>query len=199
MSVRTQAILFLILIYIPISERPHAYAIVITPSSSQVQAAIQKGQSAVRSQTPPSQLYWRFGPSGSLKPHGLIMTKLGGVAVLSAHYAFRSAVPSSQDLARVTKESDLQLSVTVFGAFPEFAVDSYILLKQGTHLIKPARVRSDARAHRSEVWPDDPPFQAKIVAFFSYGTFDPLASTTVFVFPGEGGEVRFELDFSKIP
>ena len=186
---------FLILFVLASSAR----AIVVEPSVEQLQQAIDKGKAAVQSKTPPSQLYSRFGSSEDLRSHGFIMTKLGGLAVLSAHYAFRSASPTQQDIARITKDSDLQISATVFGSSAGFAVDSYMVLKQGDRLIKPTKVRSDAQAHRSVAYPNDPPYKAKIVASFPYGSFDPLVPTTVSVFPGDGGEISFELDFFSIP
>ena len=176
-----------------------SFAVVAHPTVEQQREALEKGQSAAQAKIPPSQLYWKFGSSQDLAPHGFIITKLGGLTVLSAHFSFRGATPSSEDINRIMKHSLLEVSVTVFGGFPEFAVDSYIILKQGDRLIKPTTVRSDARAHRSVAWPNDPPYKAKIVGSFSYGTFDTLLPTIVSVFPGDGGEVSFDLDFSSIP
>ncbi|GJL55200.1 MAG: hypothetical protein NPIRA02_23320 [Nitrospirales bacterium] len=176
-----------------------SFAIVVNPTQEQVQAAIAKGKAAVLSKTPPSQLYWRFGSPETLHAHGFLMTKLGGLAVLAAHYAFRAESPTEQDIVRITKESALQVSVSVFGSSPEFGKDSYMVLNQGDRLIKPTQVRFDAQARRSDVWPNDPPYQAKVVASFPYEHFDPVQPTTISVFPGEGGEVQFDLDFSRIP
>ncbi|GJL64407.1 MAG: hypothetical protein NPIRA04_30610 [Nitrospirales bacterium] len=176
-----------------------SYGIVVDPTNEQIQRAISLGKSAVQSKTPPSQLYWRFGSAETLQPHGFIMTKLGGLAVLSAHYAFRAESPTEQDIARVSRDSALQVSVTMFGSFPEFGKDSYMVLKQGERLIKPTQIRFDAQAHRSDAWPNDPPYQAKVVASFPYDLINPLLSTTISVFPGEGGEIHFDLDFSEIP
>ncbi len=178
---------------------PICYAIEVNPTETQIDKAITDGQAAAKVKTPPSKLFWPFGSTETLHPHGILMTKLSGLAVLSAHYSFRSAVPSDEDVRRVMDDGFLQVSVTIFGSSPSFAVDSYILLKQGERLIKPAKVRSDARAHRSETWPNDPPFRAKVVASFSYGTFDPMLPTTISVFPGTGGEMSFDVDFSAIP
>jgi len=189
----------LILLVAILAANEDSYGIVVNPTNEQIQSAIFKGKAAVRSKTPPSQLYWRFGSAETLQPHGFIMTKLGGLAVLSAHYAFRSASPTEQDIARVSTDSALQVSVTVFGSFPEFGKDSYMVLKQGERLIKPTQIRFDAQAHRSDVWPKDPAYRAKVVASFSYDLINPLLPTTISVFPGEGGEVRFDLDFSEIP
>ncbi len=173
-------------------------AIVVSPTEEQMQQAIAKGKAAAQSKIPPTQLYWRFGSTENLQPHGIVMTKLGGIAVLSAHFSFRSVTPSEEEIRRIIEDGFLQVSVTIFGLTPSFAVDSYVLLKQGERLIKPEKVRSDAHAHRSAVWPNDPPFKAKVVASFPYGSFDPLLPTTVSVFPGEGGEIDFKLDFSTI-
>ena len=189
----------LILLALLVGSSPSSHAIVVSPTQEQMQEAMAKGAAAVHSKTPPSELFWRFGSSEGLQPSGKLMTKLGGLAVLSAHFSFRSALPSEEDRRRVIDDGFLQVSVTIFGSSPSFAVDSYILLKQGERLIKPTKVRSDARAHRSAVWPNDPSFRAKVVASFPYETFNPVLPTTVSVFPGKGGEVNFDLDFSVIP
>ena len=174
-------------------------AIEVNPNELAIQAAIQKGKEAANAKIPPTHLYWHFGPTESLEPHGFLMTKLGGLAVMSSHFGLRSEMPTEQDIKQILNGSELQVSVTVFGSTSRFAVDSYVVLKQSDHLIKPRRVRSDARASRSTAWPDIPPYKARIIASFAYGTFDPTAPTAIVVFPGEGGEIEFELDFSKIP
>lgn len=173
--------------------------IVVNPSELQVQEALQKGEAAAKAKILPNNLYWQFGPREELKPHGFLMTKMNGLTVLSTHFALRSEKPSMQDIEQLLNKSELQVMVTVFGSSPQFAVDSYVVLKQSDRLIKPRRVRADARASRSSTWPESPAYRAKIVASFPYDTFDPKASTDVVVFPGEGGEVGFELDFSSIP
>lgn len=173
--------------------------IVVHPTELQVREAIMKGEAAARAKIPPNNLYWPFGNSDELKPHGFLMTKMNGLTVMSTHFALRSETPSEQDVEHLLSSSELQVVVTVFGSSPQFAVDSYVVLKQSGHLIKPQRVRSDARGFRSSNWPESPAYQAKIVASFPYETFDPMALTGVVIFPGEGGEISFELDFSTIP
>ncbi len=42
-------------------------------------------------------------------------------------------------------------------------------------------------------------YRAKIVGLFSYDTFDSEAQSTLLVFPGTGGEIRFDLDLLAIP
>jgi len=59
-------------------------------------------------------------------------------------------------------------------------------------------VRFDARANRSAAWPESPRYKAKVVASFAYDDFDPAAPTTVTIFPANGGEVTFPLEFSQI-
>jgi hypothetical protein len=48
------------------------------------------------------------------------------------------------------------------------------------------------------VWPQSPKFQAKVVASFKYADFDPMAQTTIIIFPPSGGEVRFSLNFAEL-
>ena len=91
------------------------------------------------------------------------------------------------------------VSATIFGNVGNFAVDSYMVLDQKGKTIKPVTVRFDAQASRSAKWPEAPKFKAKVVASFDYQDFDPRASTTITVFPANGGEVTFPLDFSQIP
>ena len=184
-----------ILIFSPV------WAIVPHPSQSQILEAVEKGQEAARSRTPPNMLYWDFGVSNKddPQPHGFLMTKLNGIAVLSSHFALRGEQPTSQDIQRVVDEEALQVVVMIFGAFPTFAKDSYLLLKQGDRLIKPDRIRFDGRAALISQGQGPAMFRAKIVASFIYNTFDAEAQTTIKVFPGAGGELTFNLDFAAIP
>jgi hypothetical protein len=176
------------------------WAIVQHPSQSQILEAVEKGQEGARSRNPPNTLYWRFGESeADFLPHGFLMTKLSGIAVMSGHFALRGELPTTQEIQRVVEEEALQIVVMIFGDSPTFAMDSYLLLKQGNRLIKPDRIRFDARASSISERHGTPVFRAKIVASFVYGTFDLEAPTTIKVFPGAGGEFTFDLNFSAIP
>jgi hypothetical protein len=90
------------------------------------------------------------------------------------------------------------VSTVIFGNTPNFAVDSYIVLEQGGKVIKPVTVRFDAQADRSVVWPKTPKFKAKVVAWFNYADFDPMAKTTIAVYPATGGEASFPMNFVEI-
>ncbi|MDX2347650.1 MAG: hypothetical protein QNK38_02220 [Nitrospirota bacterium] len=127
------------------------------------------------------------------------MTKVSGLAVMSGHYALRGEQPTDQDIQRMLGEDALQVVVTIFGNTPSFAQDSYLLFKQDEQIIKPDRIRFDARARPVGHDQGDPVFRAKIVGLFPYGTFDPESRATLLVFPGAGGEIRFDLDLSTIP
>lgn len=176
------------------------WAIVQHPSQSQILEAVEKGQEGARSRNPPNTLYWHFGSSEEdFQPHGFLMTKLSGIAVLSGHFALRGERPTSKEIQRVVDEEALQVVVMIFGDSPTFAMDSYLLLQQGNRLIKPDRIRFDARASPISQRHGKPVFRAKIVASFVYGTFALEAPTTIKVFPGAGGELRFDLNFSAIP
>jgi hypothetical protein len=185
-----------VLIWVP---RP-VLAIVQYPSQSQIVEAVERGQEGARSRNPPNALNRRFGSSeDDFQPYGFLMTKLSGIAVMSGHFALRGEQPTAQDIQRVLDEEALQVVVMIFGDSPSFAMDSYLLLKQGNRLIKPDRIRFDARASPVSQGRGEPVFRAKIVASFVYGTFDLEAPTTIKVFPGAGGEMTFDLDFSSIP
>ena len=127
------------------------------------------------------------------------MTKLTGVRVMAAHFALRGAEPSPEELDRVLADDSLLLTVILYGDRRDFAVNSYLVLVQGPRTIKPRSVRADGTASRSAVWPGSPAYRAKVVAFVAYADLDPLARTQVAVFPGAGGEVSFDLDFSDYP
>lgn len=185
-----------LLIWIPTS----VWAIVQHPSQSQILEAVEKGQEGARSRNPPNTLYWHFGSSEEdFQPYGFLMTKLSGIAVMSGHFALRGEQPTSKEIQRVLDEEALQVVVMIFGNSPTFAMDSYLLLKQGNRLVKPDRIRFDARASSISQRHGKPVFRAKIVASFVYGTFDLEAPTTIKVFPGAGGELTFDLNFSSIP
>lgn len=90
------------------------------------------------------------------------------------------------------------ISTVIFGEAPNFAVDSYMVMDQGGKMVKPVTVRFDGQANRSAAWPESPRFKAKVLASFNYADFDPLAKTTITVFPAAGGEATFTLNFSEI-
>jgi hypothetical protein len=175
-----------------------AEAIEVQPTPEQIQAALARGKEAAQEHRPPDTFYVRFGATGELRPSGFLITKLGALSVLATHMALRGLEPDEAEVAQVLDAKTMLVSTTIFGNAPNFAVDSYMVLDQGGHTVKPVTVRFDAQAGRSAAWPESPRFKAKVVASFAYADFDPAAPTTITVFPANGGEVTFPLDFSQI-
>jgi hypothetical protein len=177
----------------------YTHAIFQHPDKQQVKQALERGVVFAREHRPPNELYWHFGSTKKFEPHGFLVTKISGLAVMSGHYALRGEQPTDQDIQQVLGEGALQAVVTVFGNSPGFAQDSYLLLKQNDRMIKPDRIRFDARARAVGHDQGESVFRAKIVGLFPYGAFDPESSAILLVFPGAGGEIRFDLDLSRIP
>jgi hypothetical protein len=175
-----------------------AEAIDVQPTPAAVTAALQRGREAARDRVPPDRLYAWFGPADELEPRGFLMTKLVGLTVMAAHFALRGETPSDEEIRRVLDDEICIVSVTLFGATPTFARDSYMLLTQQGRSIKPTKVRFDGQAARTAVWPAMPAFRAKVVGSFRYGDFDPRAPARLSVLPGTGGEVTFDLDLKAI-
>jgi hypothetical protein len=175
-----------------------AFPIEVEPSREQIQSALDRGKSAASARLPPDRLYAWFGSRDEWKPHGFLMTKMVGLAVMSAHFALRSATPSEAEIRQVADEASLLISVVILGDRPEFARDCYMVLVQGGRTIKPVKVRFDGQASRTSVWPKPPAYKAKVVASFNYADLDPKANTRISVFPAGGGEVTFDLEFSQI-
>jgi hypothetical protein len=175
-----------------------AEAIIVQPEGSQVEIALQRGRAAAENRTPPDRLYAWFGSDDEFEPRGFLMTKMAGLTVMSAHFALRSQTPTEPDVNQILVDDTLLVSAIIFGNSQTFAANSYMLLTQGARTIKPVRVRFDAQASRTTVWPQSPAYRAKVVASFQYGDIDPQAKSVLSVFPGEGGEIQFHLDFGKI-
>lgn len=173
-------------------------AIEITPSQEQIRAALEQGKEAGRQHSSPDIFYTRFGATDALHPSGFLVTKLGGISVMATHMALRGLEPGEADVAQVLEGKTMLVSATIFGNVPNFAVDSYMVLDQAGKTIKPVTVRFDGQANRSAAWPEAPRFKAKVVASFAYADFDPVGPTTVTIFPANGGEVTFPVDFSQI-
>lgn len=173
-------------------------AIEVDPTPTQVEAALERGRAAAAARTPPDRLYAWFGSQSELEPRGFLMSKIVGLAVMSAHFALRSATPSEAEVKQVLDDGLLLASVIIFGDRPDFAVDSYMTVTQGDRVIKPIRVRFDGQAARTSVWPGRPAYKAKVVASFRYSDLDPKARTRLSVFPPGGGEIAFDLDFAQI-
>jgi len=178
-------------------------AIELQPSVEQIATALERGRAAAVTRTPPVELYSWFGPprepANEFRPRGFLMTKLSGLAVLSAHFALRAQQPNEQEVRRIVDDMYLQVSVTLYGDRRDFAQNTFVMLVQGDRKIMPVRIRADETADRTSAWPKSPAYRAKVVASFTYGDFDPLAKTQLSVFPRTGGELSFDLDFAAIP
>ncbi len=173
-------------------------AIEIQPSQEQIRAALERGAEAAKQHSSPDTFYTRFGAADELHPSGFLITKLAGLSVMATHMALRGLQPSEADIVLVLEGKTMLISATIFGNVPNFAVDSYMVLDQAGKTIKPVTVRFDGQANRSAAWPESPRFKAKVVASFAYADFNPMGATTVTIFPANGGEVTFPLDFSQI-
>ncbi len=173
-------------------------AIDLHPTLEAIQAALERGREAAKEHRPPDTFYVRFGSADPGHPNGFLITKLGALSVMSTHMALRGLAPTEADIAQVLDTPTMLVSTVIFGNSPVFATDSYMVMDQGGKTIKPVTVRFDGRADRSPVWPNAPRFKAKVVASFNYVDFDPAAKTTITVFPANGGEVSFPLDFAQV-
>ncbi len=177
----------------------NSFALVQNPTKAQVDQAIKRGIDFAEEHRPPNELYWHFGSTKNFEPYGFLVSELSGLAVMASHYGLRGEEPTEQDIERVLTEDALQVVVTVFGPSSEFAKDSYLLMRQEQAIVKPTRIRFDARAHKAGLDQGMPVYRAKIVAIFPYETLRLESLATLLVFPGSGGEIRFELDLSSIP
>ena len=175
-----------------------AHAIDVHPTAEQIQTALEQGNEAAQKRSPPDTFYVRFGATDELHPRGSLITKLGGLSVMATHMALRGIQPSETDVTQVLEGLTMLVSTVIFGNVPSFAVDSYMVFDQGGKTIKPLTVRFDGFANRSAAWPESPRFKAKVIASFTYADFDPNAKTTITVFPANGGESSFSVDFSTI-
>jgi len=175
-----------------------AHAIELHPTAKQIQTAIDQGKEAAQEGKSPDSFYVRFGVSDAVTPRGFLITKLGALSVMATHMALRGLQPSETDVRQVLEAQTMLVSTVIFGNAPNFAVDSYMVLEQGGKVIKPVTVRFDAQAERSAMWPKTPKFKAKVVASFNYADFDPMAKTTITVYPATRGEASFPMNFVEI-
>ena len=185
---------------VALSGFPHlsAHAIDVHPTAEQIQTALELGKEAAQKRSPPDTFYARFGASDELHSSGFLITKLGGLSVMATHMALRGIQPSQNDVTQVLEAQTMLVTTVIFGNAPDFAVDSYMVFDQGGKTIKPVIVRFDGIASRSAAWPESPQFKAKVVASFNYADFAPNAKTTITVFPSNGGESSFSLNFGEI-
>ena len=174
-------------------------AIEVSPTTVQIEQAVEQGLRAAKDRVLPNRLYTWFGSVLGLRPQGFLMTKMNGLTVLASHFGLRGETPSETEIQRILAEETMRVSVTIFGETPIFADNSYIVLRQGGKLVKPLKVRFDGVAQRTKVWPRAPRYKAKVLGSFRYDAFDLKAKTIIMVFPGQGHEVSFDVEFSNIP
>src|SRR5436309_153228 len=175
-----------------------AEAIEVQPSRTQIEEALERGRAAAVARIPPDRLYAWFGTPNELEPRGFLMTKVVGLTVMAAHFALRSATPTESEIAQILEDRALLINVIIFGDRPNFAVDSYMVFEQRGRTVKPIKVRFDGQASRTSVWLQAPAYRAKVVASFPYAELDRRAEPIISVFPAGGGQVSFDLDFSRI-
>jgi hypothetical protein len=173
-------------------------AIELRPTHVDIRNAIARGKQAVQEQRSLNVFHITFGSADAVQPGGFLLTKLASLSVMAAHMALRGAEPSQSDIDQVIESPTMLVSAVLFGETPSFAVDSYIVLEQGTKTVKPVTMRADGIADRSAVWPNSPRFKGKVVASFNYADFNPTANTAIIVYPALGGEIRFTLNFAHI-
>ncbi len=173
-------------------------AIEVHPTEAQVRGAMEQGKQAASEHRSPEVFYVRFGVTDGAQPNGYLVTKVGGVSVMTAHMARHGLDPTESDIAHLLDNPTMLISATIFGDHPSFAEHSYLVLDQGRRVIKPITVRADGQADRSAAWPESPRFHARVVALFNYADFDPHAPSTILVYPAGGGELRFSVDFATI-
>lgn len=175
-----------------------ALAIETAPTPGQIQAALDAGKAAAKEGRAPDSFYTRFGAQDELHPNGFLITRLEALSVMATHMALRGLEPAEADIAQILATKTMLVSAVIFGDVPTFARESYMVFDQTGRTIKPVTVRFDGQANRSAAWPERPRFKAKVVAVFDYNDFDPLARTTITVFPASGGADSFILDFAEI-
>lgn len=178
--------------------REPATAIVVQPTHEQIRSVLARGKEAARNHLPPDVLYSRFGEAGERRPSGFLATRLGSLAVMAAHMGLRGLDPSPTEIARILKEPVMLVTAVLWGDHPSFAAESYMVLNQGERVIKPVMVRFDGRASWEGRDHEQPVYRAKVVGAFRYDEFDPLAVTTITVFPRHGDAISFVLDFSQV-
>ncbi len=179
---------------------PHvpAHAIDVHLTAQQIQTALDQGKEAAQKGMSPDSFYVRFGVADEVQSKGFLITKIGALSVMATHMALRGLQPSEADVQQVLDGKTMLISTIIFGNAPNFAVDSYMVFDQGGKTIKPLSVRFDGVADRTVAWPESPRFKAKVIASFNYADFDPKAKTIITVFPTNGGETSFSIDFSQI-
>src|SRR5207244_293359 len=130
-----------------------AQAIELQPSAEQIASALEHGRAAATTRTPPVELYSWFGPpsdpANEFRPRGFLMTKLSGLAVLSAHFALRAPQPNEQEIRRILDDQYRQVDVTLYGDRRDFAQNTFVILVQGDRKIMPVRIRADDTADRT--------------------------------------------------
>ena len=172
-----------------------------SPTNVQVEQAVEQGLRAAEDRVLPNRFVcmdydWS---DRELRPKGFLMTEMNGLTVMASHFGLRGATPSEAEIQRILAGETMLVSVTIFGETMTFAANSYIVLKQGEKLVKPLNVRFDGVAQRTKIWPKAPRYKAKVIGSFRYDAFDPNAKTTIMVFPSEGSEVSFDVEFASIP
>ena len=176
-----------------------AHAIVVHPTAEEVQVALDQGKEAAQRQSPPDTFLCsiRSHPTKFI-PTGFFITKLGGLSVMATHMALRGIQSSEADVTQILEEPDHA------GQHHHLRECSQLRGRQ-LYGVRTGRENDQAshRAIRCTSPPqcrlaESPRFKANVVASFNYADFDPNAKTTITVYPANGGESSFHMNFDEI-
>ncbi|MCI0527375.1 MAG: hypothetical protein L0Y56_08010, partial [Nitrospira sp.] len=135
-----------------------------------------------------------FGSEGHCN-WGHVNTKLLSIQTASQMAERELTSLSQKEINSILGYTDLQI---VFSLCTDDSrrQDHKIVLKQGEKVIQASKVTLGI-PETTSAWPNYPPYSVRLSAYFAYGSFDPVAPTTIVVVPYVGKRLFYEVKFSE--
>ncbi|GEM_PF-1785005 len=170
-----------------------AFAVEVNPTKEQVAKTIQKGEKRIDH---PLQIPNMFGTAGSCG-WGFLQSKLWNLWAGSQLSAKKSKTLSEREIERILASPTMIVSYHFCTDHPR-EKKVRVLLKQGERVIKPEKIQIDPPMIIS-AWPKTPRYDINTLAYFSYGSFDPKATTDIIVIDESGKQFQYQVSLANVP
>jgi hypothetical protein len=183
---------FLIVVFLHAICGTAAFAIEVNPSADQIAEAIEEGKKDADKQAAFTTNL--VGNPGSFcSGWGFLQTKLWNIRAMSTQDAQKLRPTARKEIDSILSYKTMVISYTLCTDNLR-ANDDHMVLKQEGNVIQPARV---------SVSPPEilnlSSYIYAVQAHFVYGTFDPLAETTLIVIPAHGDKREHTIKLSEFP
>lgn len=136
------------------------------------------------------------GPSAVLRTKRFWLEAFGRKEAAESKKQKREIRMPEGNVRKVLDTPHLEIEIQLCGDEEYFAEGAEVVFQQNSKNIRPIDISPAQRGRKNEG--KGPAYRSRFTARFSYGSFDPVAKTSVVVFFPDGKLIEIPTDFSKV-